>query len=438
MGAAEPDVVVARVLLVALAPVVLAAPPRWAVLAWLVMTNLDATGSGQPTNLEVGWLNAFKGLVLPAWLVWRLRQAGGDVHASIGGRCWAALALYAGLAATWSVFPLAGAKLALAMGGILLAAMALERAARAGLLDSRTILSFMLATLVLGVLQTALLGGGSFGYAGRGMPERFTSFVAAQQYAALLTALLAWVLWVPHMSPVRLNASVLALLAALAVNGSRTWSAGALLVLAVRALLHRHRTDLLRIAAAIAILASVPAVRRGLQAPSPAEPANRLTATASALIRGEDRPDGMGLGTARFRLRIYQGVWRAVQEGGVRPLVFGHGSASGGKLALELFPWAFRTETLDAARAIHNEWLRVLYEWGLVGLALWLAVLVSLAALAWKARRNEAGAALLSYLPALGLGLGTENILDGAGNAVTAGLLVLLALVLARYKEAEA
>jgi len=430
------DVVFARVLLVVLAPVVVAAPPRWAVLAWLVMTNLDATGSGQASNLQVGWLNAVKAVALPAWLSVRLHRYRGDLHSAPGARAWLALAAYAALSAVWSDFPLAGGKLAAGMLAILLAAAALDKAARAGLLDDRVVLYWLAISLGLAVFQTVFFADGSFGFAGRGMPQRLTSFVAAQQYAALLVAFIAWVLWTPRLSTRWRTGLLLALLAALAANGSRTWSAGALAALLVHALVTRsYLRGLIRVAAALIVLASVPAIRRGFVKQPAGEPANRLTATASAFLSGQDRADGMGLGTMRFRLRMYSGTLKALRAGTPRQWIFGHGAAAGGRLAVMMFPYAYRPDSLDPNRVIHNEWLRVAYEWGALGMMAWLATLVSLGVLAWRRRHSPAGGALLAYMPALLLGLSAENVIDGAGNAVTAGLVVLVALA---FETAEA
>ncbi len=436
MTASEPDVLFARALLAVLIPVVLAAPLRWAAAAWLVMTNLDASGSGGAATAQVGWLNAVKALVLPGWLLWRLRRVPGHLESSLGGRAWLLLAIYAGLSALWSEFPLAGAKLAAGMAGILLAGMALERAARAGALDEGVIFRFLAASLALAVFQTVFFADGSFGFAGRGMPQRLTSFVSAQQFAALLAALLAWLLWVPRLHPGLRTAMVLGLFAALAANGSRTWSAGALLILLIHtACRGRNRGGLLRLAAAVLLLVSVPAARRGLLRQPAAEPANRLAATASALLTGQDRADGMGLGTARFRLAMYRGAVAAMSRNTTWQWIFGHGSGSGGRLGLELFPYAYRPESLDANRVIHNEWLRAAYEWGALGELLWACTLGALAAFAWRERHRPQGAALLAYLPALLLGVSAENVMDGAGNAVTAGPLVLLAFALAACSD---
>ncbi|MCS7315453.1 MAG: O-antigen ligase family protein [Bryobacterales bacterium] len=425
----EPDAVFARWLLLALAPAVLAAPLRWAVLAWLLMTNLDATGSGVASHAGVGWLNALKAVVLPAWLLVRLRRVPGSLHRNWASHCWLALAVCAAGSACWSPYPLAAVKLAVGMAAVLLALLGLERAALGRGLDEATLRRFLLGSLALALVQSLGFADGSFGYAGRGMPQRFTSFVAAQQFAALLTAMLCWLLWTPAMKETWRTVGVLVLFAALAANGSRTWTLGALVALGLHAVLARLRWPyLLRIVAAVAILASVPAIRRGVERRAAAEePANRLTATASALLKGRDRADGMGLGTARFRMEMYRGVWGAMREGGLREWVLGRGVGSAAQVATAVFPRAYRPESLDVNRVVHNEWLRLSYELGLVGLGLFLAVIAGLARLAWEARSHPEGMALASYLPALLLGLTAENVLDGAGNVVTSGLLVLIA-----------
>jgi hypothetical protein len=434
-GSSELDAVFARWLLLALVPIVLAAPLRWAVAAWLLMTNLDATGSGVASHASVGWLNALKAVALPAWLMVRLRGVRNVIPTGWPGRLWLALAAWAGLSALWSPYPLAALKLAAGMAAILLALVTLERALRRGVLDDSTILWFLLASILLALLQTVLFGDGSFGYAGRGMPQRFTSFVAAQQFAALLAAMVCWTLWTPQGGEKRRTTLLLALFAALAANGSRTWTLGALVALGGYVLIHRPRwLNLARAAAVIVILMSVPAIRRGLHRQPTGEPPNRLTATAYALVRGEDRADGMGLGTARFRLRLYQGVWDAWRTGGWKGWLIGHGTGSGAQVAQRLFPYAYRTESLDPNRVVHNEWLRVGYELGGVGLLLWLGMLGGLVHFAWSRRADGSAMALLSYLPALVLGLSAENVIDGAGNVVTTGLLVLVARAAARQQ----
>jgi hypothetical protein len=193
-GSTLPEVLAAQILFWVLLPVVLLAPPRWAILAWLVMGNLDATGPGQSVS-EAGVLNAVKSLGVPLWLIWRLRQTPGSVHTTPTARLWMILTLYAATCTLWSPFQLGN------MVGIFLAFVVLERAARRGLLNSTVLLSLMTTSLLLAVVQTYYFGGASYGFDGPDQPSRLSSFISAQQFAAFLVAFLALVLWHPKFGP---------------------------------------------------------------------------------------------------------------------------------------------------------------------------------------------------------------------------------------------
>src|ERR1700694_2283844 len=93
-----------------LLPCVLFAPLRWAVLAWLVMGNLDPT---DPSNAlaSLGWVNASKGLLLPLFLWWRLRGARREGTRPLPTELWLIFISYAAVASLWSPFPLAAVKL---------------------------------------------------------------------------------------------------------------------------------------------------------------------------------------------------------------------------------------------------------------------------------------------------------------------------------------
>ena len=52
-----------------LLPAVIFGRGKWAVLAWLAMTNLDATGPHTASNANIGWINAIKSLLLPCVVV---------------------------------------------------------------------------------------------------------------------------------------------------------------------------------------------------------------------------------------------------------------------------------------------------------------------------------------------------------------------------------
>ena len=119
--------------------------------------------------------------------------------------------------------------------------------------------------------------------------------------------------------------------------------------------------------------------------------------------------------------------------GSIYETLFGHGTSSGGMAALRTFPAVYKIDTIDPNRTIHNEWLRALYEWGVVGLALlgavFTALFVSLIRL-YRQRKWRLGVLVVfSFLPAFLAAFSTENVLAGAGNAVTMSLAMMIALL---------
>ncbi len=122
-----------------------------------------------------------------------------------------------------------------------------------------------------------------------------------------------------------------------------------------------------------------------------------------------------------------------IQESTVRELIFGHGTSNSAAVTGSLIH-----SGVDPNRTMHDEWLRILYEWGLIGLTLWLVFFASITIFAIQGvRRDPRGFAkpLLVYLPAFALALGTENMLAGAGSDVTAGFLLALALASISHRE---
>jgi hypothetical protein len=276
-------------------------------------------------------------------------------------------------------------------------------------------------------------GGTAYGFDGLDQPVRFSSFVSAQQYAALLVALLSAVLFwkLPIRVSVRLGL-VVSLCTALALNGSRTWVLGAAAVLCIYFFFALRRT--ITIATCALLVGGIFAIsladvmrERGslLQATQ-----SRILATAMAVISGEDTNEQAGLRTFTFRLGIYDGVFDELGKSSYSQLILGHGTSSGAVAALNHFPSRYSADKIDPNRIIHNEWLRALFEWGALGFVLLISVFVAMIVGYLRQRTDfyQIGA-FLAYLPALVTALTTENILAGAGNAVTLSFAFLAATV---------
>lgn len=432
LDASVPGVVAAQVLILVLVPCVLFAPLRWAVLAWLIMGNLDATGPGPSGIDNVGWLNALKSVALPLYLWWRLRASPNSPMTAVSAKFWLALTVYAAIAGLWSPFPLGAAKLVGNMVGTFLTFVVLERAARRGLVSSSFLAILIVSSLALGIAQTVYFG--TYGFDGAARPARFSSFLSPQQYAAFLVAFLAIVIWHRKFSITTRLALGIAVGTALVYNGSRTWFMGAMLVLLFYLWSSSRRilAGALMLASTVA-LGSLLAINLNQNTQGRYDSASsRILATITALATGEDAEGEIGLANLNFRLSIYGGAMNELRSATVPELVFGHGTSSGGDVIMRVFPHDYRLEHLDANRVIHNEWLRAFYEWGVIGLVLLLTVMaglfVGLVRLQKRGMSGVASAAGLSFLPAFVLALSTENIIAGAGNAVTMSLALLIAL----------
>ena len=430
-----PEVFAAQIIFWALLPIMFFARPHWAVLAWLTTGNLDLTGPGFASTGAFGLINVAKGIGIPLFLCWRFRSYRSEALSTIPVRLWLGLAAYAAIASLWTPFPLAGVKLVGNMIGLVLTIVVLEKAARGRMLSKRIVTLFMMISLVLGVVQTYVFGGVVYGYDGPDEPVRFSSFIHAQQYSSILVAFLAVALWHYQFTQVRKLLLVLIIGAALGLNGSRTWFIGAVFVVSTYCWV-RFR----QVASVVAFTLSAACLFAFLLLnfmPSAldfeGEAPGRMVATVKAIVSGTDTAQRAGLRNLNFRLIVYDNVVHELQTGTLAQLVFGHGTSSGGALALRVFPYVYKADHLDANRTIHDEWLRALYEWGITGLILLISVFATLLyGLGRRYRRatwKPPVAALLSFLPAFLAALSTENVLAGAGTALAFSLAMLIAML---------
>jgi len=422
-------VVTARVIFLITLPVVLFGRPRWALLAWLLTANLDLTGPSRAVASSVGWMNVVKSVGVPTYLWLRFRTTPSTVWRTPPTLFWIGLVAYASVATLWSSYPLAAVKMIGNMAGIVVILIVLEKCARRGYLDAGLWKSFILVSIAMAVLQTYVIGGLTYGFDGPDQAVRLTSFVGAQQFAALLVAFLAITLWLEPL-PRWLRVSLVAsLLVCIFLNGSRTWFIGALIALgAYLRFEYRRVVGLAAVAAAVLVFGVLAAANTGLLDPDRYINTNsRIIATLNAVLAGQDTPGKAGLRNISFRAKIYRGLYDELSDADASQVIFGHGTSNGARIAKLVMPRRYR---LDPNRVVHNEWFRVLYEWGIVGLVLWLLTFVSLLAAVFANRSGGSSGgmelALLSYLPGFVLALSTENAFAGAGTAMTVGLSALL------------
>ncbi len=401
------------------------APLRWSIIAFLVLSNIDL-GS---LNASIGILNTAKAMVLPVYLLWRFRSYAGHERIASAPVAWGLLILYVAVASSWSLFPAYAIKLIGHMIGSLVICMMLMRATKAGYLNFQTV-----AIVSGGVIGMALFHW-RFMHDWGGETDRFTTFSGAQAFAAFLTAFYCAALFA---RPVKLSLRIplcMALAASVLANGSRLWILGLVLSTLAAVFVSEAKAWLkvVTLGLSLIVLAAV-TIELDTVMDLLAEQAasNRIAAAISAAYEGNFKSNG--LGTYNLRHELYQRTLDSIAGGSTMQVIFGHGTCNGALIAASL------NKNPDPNRAMHDEFLRAIYEWGVAGLLLWLAFLIALFVYALKgARRDRLGYAkpLLIYLPAFTLGLFGENIIAGAGNAVSVGLLVLIALASISHRLAQ-
>lgn len=395
--------------------VVLLAPLRWSLIAYLILTTIDL-GS---MNADIGLLNTAKAVVLPLYLLWRLRDCAGHGRVIVAPIAWGLLTLYAAIAGSWSLYPMFALKLVGHMIALFLICMVFIRAAKGGYLTPNVVLPVAAGVLVLAALRSIFAP--SFG----GEIERFKSFSSAQSFAAFLVALFAVALC---SKSARIAVRLLLcgiLIIALTFDGSRLWMVGLVLSTIVALLISNVAVWFKVCMVGVSIVAVALGIAETdlvLNVLAREASSNRIVAAAVAGYRGDSK--SYGLGTYRFRRELDLRAIAAIRNSGMRELIFGHGTSNSAELAGGL------ARNPDPNRIMHNEWLRVPYEWGIPGTLFWLTFFASITLYAAQGVRSEQAdysKPLLVYLPAFLLALAGENIIAGAGNDVSAGFLLVVA-----------
>ncbi len=401
------------------------APLRWSIIGFLLLSNIDL-GS---LSASIGLLNTAKAMILPVFMLWRFRAYAGHGKIVSAPVAWCLLVFYVAIASSWSLYPSYALKLIGHMIGSLVICMALLRASKGGYLSQQTVLPVALGTLAIAAIHFHFLHDWG------GEPERFTTFAGAQAFAALVTALYCAALSFKKI-PWWLRGALCASLAgAVLINGSRLWIIGLCLSTFVAILVSGVQLWMKLVVTGVALVSSAVLLAEAgplMQLVNQGAGSNRIAAALSAAYAGDAK--SRGLGTFNLRHELFARTMEAIAGGSTGEFFFGHGTCNGAVITATL------SKNPDPNRALHDEWLRAIYEWGLIGLALWLWFIAALFMFAIKGVKNDRygyAKPLLIYLPAFALGLTGENMIAGAGNAVTVGLLMLIAFASIAHRQAQ-
>lgn len=404
------------------------APLRWAIVAYLLLACVDF----QSNRDSIGVLNAVRGFAIPLYLLWRLRGQAGHRAILLAPVAWGLLIVYAGIATFWAYFPTAALKLVGEMTGSLLIGFVFARAAKGGLLISTTVIPVAIGSISLALVQMFLLH--DFTTEG----NRFTAFTPAQAFAAYIAALYCMALCAPFLKTYTRILLCSAFALSLVFNGSRIWFTGVVLASLTAFIISNVRVWRKIVTVGVVVLTGCLLIIFQSQMAAmirDVAPSNRIVAAALAAYEGDTQSGD--LGTLRFRRVIDDAATDQLKKSNFTDLIFGRGTSNGSLVTGSLFRSYSRFP--DPNRMLHDEWLRVIYEWGLVGMLLWCSFWISVLIYAVRGvRKDSLGYAkpLLIYLPAILVALAGENIIAGAGTATTVGFLMLLGYATLAYRIA--
>jgi hypothetical protein len=287
-------------------------------------------------------------------------------------------------------------------------------------LSVRFLIANLALALCLAVLQTYILGSP------QSIEGRFTSFDSPQSFAAYLISIAA-IVWFSNEKGVLRTVAIAAVVGGIFLSGSRYVLIGLGMLFALsflrnwfeQAAAQRLRAlfkKLLYVTASI--LLSVALLIHFA-------PENRLNELVS--FAGTSSSSYEDVGTFAWRLLIYEEAITQLVNRSLPGLLVGSGTSSAGGIKVDVYSSDFTPDDVDANRSMHDEFLRAIYEWGVIGLVLLIGVLVSTFLLCWKrAKLTKEGPALayIALFPAILLGLGVENILANSGHPVGTGYLL--------------
>lgn len=420
-----------RILYLVLVLGVLFLPRRYALLSWILSAHLDLSGSEWASASAIGWENALRIVALPTVLLVRMgfkrtMQSCLRIRAFY---IFLLFSMYIALASLWSSYHISAVKQVGYMYAYLVGFAVLLLAWNTNILSPGIVWYGILGSVVLGFLK--MLSEVS-------IEGRFTSFTSPQSYAEFLAAAMIVFFYSPQLAPLKRVAYAALTMLLVLLSGSRIGLIGTIIGLMVTLLcfLMRRRVKWWLLGY-IGLFLLTTVLFGAFYAFTTSQGLYFRALDMIGVLKGET--ELYEIGTFGFRLGMWNTALLLLRGFGAQEYIFGRGTSSSAEVAL-LFSARYDPATVDANRVMHNEFLRILYEWGIVGCAFFCTFILSLvvAIVSFFNRRDYvAGFSLLSFLPMLVLSLSTENILAASGGAGGIGFLIILAFVASRHVGCE-
>jgi hypothetical protein len=422
-----------------LASLTVVLPVRWSIMFYLLLVQIDMSGLGNFSTDSLGMENAIKVVIIPTLLLFKLRK---EIHFDKTARkyflYWFLFSAYACVAILWSPFATSALKMVGYLYAYTILFVVFVTAWQQDWLNRYKLMFVVWISLAGAIIQTYFLGN-EFG--SDDFQWRFTTFDGAQSFAPFLLSFMVLLLFCERAS---IFTFLTALGAAIGVlmTGSRSVFLGmiwALMIYGVYSAVRSSKTVRIgMIFRRMLIIGAVLGVF--LLVVVDLLPDNRLNEMMAAAVEKNATIDDVG--TFGWRFSLYQKTLDELVHRGLPRLLVGSGTSSGANLVLN--EGIFQVDNVDPNRAIHDEFLRAIYEWGFLGLAAFLIFWVRILKLDFRLVSENASPqawAFLAISVPLLISLTVENVLAESGSSEGVGynlvLTSMMALVVCHSEEEQ-
>jgi O-antigen ligase len=430
------DMIVATALFWVFAVLSVSLPPRYGVIAFIVLVQFDLTGLAFYADSSLGWENAVKTIVIPTILLLRIRPF--DLLPPALGRArnfWLVLVAYAAISIAWTPYLLSGVKMMGYFYAYSVLFVVFTHAWRRQWITRPALITIVCLSLAFAIVQTYLLGNG---YGDPEYDNRFTTFSSAQSFAPFLISMtILMLLCVKRSMSTWLTAA--AAVAGFLLTGSRSYFIGFAWVALVIGLAlgkrFRHKLSFGLIIKSVVACALVVALLVVIVANL--LPHSRINELFDVATTQDNSIQDVT--TFAWRLTIWTKTIQEIGNRSIRGVLTGSGTSSAAAVAMET--GYFQEANVDPNRCVHDEFLRTLYEWGVIGLIAFLGFLASLFRLSFKLAKltqaPQAWACLAICVPLL-IGLLIENIFADGASPGGVGYCLVFASMAAQLRPAVA
>jgi O-antigen ligase len=433
-------ILIARLFFWALLPLTVLLPVRWSTVAYLLLIQFDLTGPAFYSADSLGWENAIKTVVVPTILLLRILPIDAlSPGVAKLGRIWLIFMAYATLAVLWSPYKLSALKMLGYLYAYSVLFLVFTLGWRRGWFTARTLMFLLWSALCFAALQTYLLGNeygimGDF-YGSPVFESRFTTFSGAQSFAAFLLSLFVLLIFTETWTAGVISAGLGATIGIL-LTGSRSIFLGFVWVLFLLGIFYAKKKG--------KSISTSSIVKRALVGTGLAAalgglvltllPENRLNQMLSTAVSSNASLEDVG--TFVWRLTLYQKTFDELQVRKLKTLLVGSGTSSAADLVISAGLYTYKN--VDPNRALHDEFLRSLYEWGLPGLLLLLAFLAQAARLSFRLIKSTdatPGWGFVAILVPMLISLTVENFLAESAEPGGAAYLLILTCMTAATSD---